>query len=103
MEARVFKNCKDEAGKDKKSLNLILKIDVLGSFEAIENVLKDIPQEKVLINILKAGVGEINDSDVRSAKTSNAKIVGFRVKANQNAQKLALREKITILSFEVIY
>ncbi|MDP2910398.1 MAG: translation initiation factor IF-2 [bacterium] len=102
-EARVFKNLKDEAGKDKKVLNLILKIDVLGSLEAIESVLKDIPQEKVLVNILKAGAGEINDSDVRTAKTFNAKIVGFRVKTNQAAQKLALREKITIMNFEVIY
>lgn len=86
-----------------KLLNLILKVDVLGSLEAIEQVLKDIPQEEVVINILKAGVGEINDSDVKLAKSSGAKLIGFRVKANQIAQKLALREKIKILSFEVIY
>ena len=84
-------------------LKIILKADVLGSLEAIEQVLKDIPQEKAVINILKAGVGKINDSDVKLAHSSDAKIIGFRVKPNQIAQKLALREKISIITFEVIY
>ena len=84
-------------------LKLILKTDVLGSLEAIKRVLKDIPQEKAIINILKAGVGEINDSDVKLAHSSEAKIIGFRIKPNQIAQKLALREKISIITFEVIY
>lgn len=84
-------------------LKIILKTDVLGSLEAIKRVLKDIPQEKAIINILKAGVGEINDSDVKLAHSSEAKIIGFRVKPNQIAQKLALREKISIINFEVIY
>ena len=84
-------------------LKIILKTDVLGSSEAIKRVLKDIPQEKAIINILKAEVGEINDSDVKLAYSSKAKIIGFRVKPNQIAQKLALREKISIITFEVIY
>jgi len=92
-----------EKDKNKKSLNLILKIDVLGSLEAIENVLKNIPQGKVSVNVLKAATGDISDSDVRMAKTFNAKIIGFKVRTNQAAQKLALREKITIMNFEVIY
>src|SRR4030043_2002800 len=102
-EPKVFKGRKNIIEKDKKVLNLILKIDVLGSLEAVEKVLKDIPQEKVSINILKAEAGEINDSDIKLAKTYNAKIIGLRVKTNQIAQKLVLREKIAILSFDVIY
>jgi len=84
-------------------LNLIIKTDVLGSLEAIEDILKDLPQEKASINIIKAGVGQINDSDIKLAKASNSIIIGFRVKANPIAQSLALREKTRIFTFEVIY
>ena len=89
--------------KDKKVLNLILKVDVLGSLEAIEEVLKNLPQERVVLKILKAEVGEINDSDVKLAKGAKAKIIGFRVKTNPIAKKLALRENITLIDFDVIY
>ncbi len=91
--------------KDQKVLNLILKADVFGSIEAINQVLKSIPQgkDKPVLRILKAEVGEINDSDVKLAKTSNAKIIGFKTKTNKIAQKLALREKTTIISFDIIY
>ncbi len=88
---------------DQKILNIILKVDVLGSLEAIEEVLKDLPREKVILRILKAEVGEINDSDVRLAIGAKARIVGFRVRTNPIAQKLAQREKIKIMTFEVIY
>lgn len=84
-------------------LNIILKVDVLGSVEAIEEVLKDLPQEKVVLKILKAEVGEINESDVKLSIGSKAKIIGFRVKADPIAQSLAEREKIKITCFEVIY
>jgi len=88
---------------DKKVLNIILKVDVLGSLEAIEEILKNLPQEQVILRILKAEVGEINESDVKLAVGAKAIIVGFRVKTNPIAQKLALREKIKTMCFEVIY
>jgi len=84
-------------------LNIILKVDVLGSVEAIEEVLKELPQEKVVLKILKAEVGEINESDVKLAIGSKAKVIGFRVKADLSAQNLAEKEKIKIICFEVIY
>lgn len=84
-------------------LKIILKTDVFGSLEAIEQVLETIPQEKAAIHILKAEVGEINDSDVKLAKTSEAMVIGFRIKANPIARKLALRERVRIISFDVIY
>lgn len=87
----------------KKVLNLIIKADVLGSLEAIEAVLKDLPQEKVTLRILKAEVGEINETDVRLAKSSKAKILGFRVKASSIVVKLAERENLGILTFNIIY
>lgn len=86
-----------------KVLNLILKADVLGSLETIERVIKEIPQDKVVIRILKGEIGTVNDSDVKLAISSKAKIIGFRVKTNPVAKKLAEREKITIVNFEVIY
>jgi len=88
---------------DKKVLNLILKTDVLGSIEPIENVLKGLPQEKVILRILKAEVGDINESDFKLAQSAKAKILGFRVKITPVAKSLAEREKIKIFNFEIIY
>jgi len=92
-----------ETGPEKKILNLILKTDVLGSLEAVEQVLKNLPQERVSLRILKKEVGEITESDVKLAQSGKAKILGFRVKTNPVARKLADRENITILNFDIIY
>ena len=117
---KVFKNIEEaqnflqkmEIGKkrevffispDKKVLNLILKTDVLGSIEPIENVLKELPQEKVILRILKAEGGDINESDFKLAQSAKAKILGFRVKITPVAKSLAEREKIKILTFDIIY
>ncbi len=98
-----------------KNLNLIIKADVLSSLEAIENVLKNAfdnflrnkdknpNQEKIGLKIVRAGIGEINESDVKFSIASKAKIIGFRVKTNPIAKKLADREKVSIISFDVIY
>ncbi|MBM3250944.1 MAG: translation initiation factor IF-2 [Candidatus Nealsonbacteria bacterium] len=88
---------------EKKVLNIILKVDVLGTLEAIKDVLKKIPGDQVVLRILKAEVGDINESDIKLAQGGRAKIIGFRVKTNPAAQKLAEREKITIIIFQVIY
>lgn len=92
-----------EVGPGQNVLNLIIKADYLGSLEAIEGVLKEIPQEKVVIRFLKMEVGDIGDSDIKLAKTSQAKILGFRVKTDHQARSLAQREKIKIVNFEIIY
>ena len=84
-------------------MNLILKVDVLGSLEAIEQVLKILPQGKVTINVLKADAGDIGESDVKLAMSAKAAIIGFRVKANPVAQKMIDREKIIIIIFDIIY
>lgn len=88
---------------DKKVLNLILKTDVLGSIEPIEEVLKNLPQEKVILRILKSAVGDINESDIKLAKSAKARILGFRVKITPIAKNLAEREKVKILTFDIIY
>ena len=87
----------------KKVLNLIIKSDVQGSIEAIGEVLKEIPQEKVIIRILKNEVGDISESDVKLAKSGNAKILGFRVLSAATSLVLAERDNVRILNFEIIY
>lgn len=105
-------NIKPEAQKRKgvpplqpgeKALNLILKADVLGSLEAIEEVLRSLPQDKGKIRILKSEVGEINQGDIKLAVSSKAKIIGFRTKATPQVLKLAQFQKVKILTFDVIY
>ena len=84
-------------------LNVILKADFLGSMEAIDEVLKEIPQEKILLRILKSEVGDINESDIKTARSGKAVILGFRVKTDAVARQMAEREKIRIISVDVIY
>jgi len=92
-----------EIKPEQKVLNLILKSDVLGSIEAIEEVLKQLPQEKIILRILKSDVGQINENDVQLAKSSKAIVIGFRIKPNSTAKKLAEKEKVRIMNFEIIY
>ena len=92
-----------EIKPEQRVLNLILKTDVLGSIEAIEEVLKKLPREKVILRILKSEVGEVNESDIELARGSRALILGFRVRTYPIAKNLAQREKIKILNFESIY
>lgn len=89
--------------KGKKVLNIILKTDVLGSGEAIEGALRNIPQEKVILRILKVEVGDIGISDIKLAEGGKAKIFGFRVKIAENVKAFAQQRKIGVKIFEVIY
>jgi translation initiation factor IF-2 len=88
---------------EKKVLNLILKADVAGSLEAVSDLLQNLPQEKVILRILKKEVGDISESDIKLAKSAKAKILGFRVKVNPIAQQLSEREEIRVMNFGVIY
>ncbi|MDP2966982.1 MAG: translation initiation factor IF-2 [bacterium] len=92
-----------EATDQQKVLNLILKTDVLGSAEAMEGILNSLPQEKIFLKILKSETGNINESDIKLALSSRATILGFRVKMDFIAKKMAEREKVKIITFEVIY
>ncbi len=92
-----------EISAGQKVLNLILKSDVLGSIEAIEEVLRGLPQEKVILRILKSEVGEVSERDIKLAKGGRAVILGFRVKISKTSKILAERDKIKIMTFEIIY
>ncbi len=89
--------------KDQEQINLILKTDFLGSLEAIEGMLNQISQERVVLKIIKSGVGDINESDVKMAKSGKAEIIGFKVKSANDIINLAERDSVNIFIFNIIY
>ncbi len=86
-----------------KVLNIILRADVVGILEAIEEMVKSLPQEDLLIRILKSAVGPITEDDVKLSVAGNAKIFGFRVKPSLQALRLADQKGAQIFYYEVIY
>jgi translation initiation factor IF-2 len=95
-----------ESDPNKKVLNIILKGDVFGSLEAIEGMLKNLPQDKVSLRILKSEVGDISETDAKLAEMSKAAIIGFRVKISPTVIKYMrndLEKKLRIKTFNVIY
>ena len=86
-----------------KVLNLIIKTDVIGSLEGILEILKGIPQDQVKLNILKAGVGDVNEKDVKLARDSDAHLVSFKVKVEKIAEGIVQNSKIDLCFFDIIY
>jgi translation initiation factor IF-2 len=84
-------------------LNLVIKGDVQGSMEAIANSLNQIDSKKVELNIVHSAVGSISENDVLLAAASNAVIIGFNTKTENNAASAAKREGIQIKLFSIIY
>jgi len=86
-----------------KTINIVLKTDVLGSLEVLQETIKQIPQTDTLLDVVYAGAGETSLSDVKTARAAGAIIIGFRVKTNPDAKAMAEREKIRVMNFEIIY
>jgi translation initiation factor IF-2 len=86
-----------------KTLNIIVKADVQGSAEAVKASLEKISNEEVRVRVIHAGVGAINESDVMLAATSNAIIVGFNVRPDNNAKLTADRTNVDMRMYRVIY
>lgn len=98
----------DEIGRrlaigDFKELNIIVKGDVDGSVEALSDSLLKLSTDKVAVSIIHKSVGAITESDVLLASASNAIIVGFQVRPNVTARKLAEQEQIDIRLYSIIY
>ena len=87
----------------KPTLQIVLKGDVQGSVEALVSALKDIPQSKITLDIIHSAVGPITESDVLLASASNAVIIGFSVKVENNASTVAKREGVQIKLYSIIY
>jgi len=88
---------------DIPQLNIVLKSDVQGSSEAIESSLKKLETSEVGINFVHRGVGRISESDVMLAAASNAIIIAFNVRPDNNAKRMAECEGIQIRTYNVIY
>lgn len=88
---------------DVKELNIIVKADVQGSVEAVKQSLVKLSNDEVVVKIIHGGVGAINESDVSLAAASNAIIIGFNVRPDNQAKDTADREKVDIRLYRVIY
>ena len=86
-----------------KELGIIVKADVQGSVEAVKQSLLKLSNEEVVVKIIHSGVGNINESDVTLASASNAIIIGFNVKPDNQARTIAEKEKVDLRLYKVIY
>ncbi len=89
--------------KNKDELNIVIKSDVHGSSEALKMAINKIQHKEVEAKIILSEIGMINETDVSLAKASNALLIGFNVKPNREAKKLAEDQKIEIRYFNIIY
>ncbi len=88
---------------DKEELNIIIKSDVQGSSEALKMAINKIKHDEVKANIILSDIGMINETDVSLAKASNALLIGFNVKPNREAKKLAEDQNVDIKYYNIIY
>jgi translation initiation factor IF-2 len=86
-----------------KELNIVLKADVVGSLEALQDEIAKVPQERVAIDIIHSQTGGINESDVMLASASDAIIIGFNVRPLADARRAAEREGVDVRTYSVIY
>ena len=86
-----------------KELPIIVKGDVDGSVEALADAFMKLSNEEVIVKVIHRGVGAISESDVLLADASNAIIIGFHVRPNLNARKLAEANKVDIRIYNIIY
>ncbi len=91
------------ANKDVKELNVIIKSDVMGSIEAIKNLLLKFNTEEFNINVIRSEVGAITEKDILLAETASAFIIGFNVKPNNNIRNLSKERGVEIREYSVIY
>lgn len=98
-----FKGSVETGDENKKFLNLVLKSDVSSSLEAIEVALGAIKSQEVGYRIISYDIGNIAEADVKTAIASKCQVVGFRVGTEESAKKLAEKEGIRIVNFEIIY
>ncbi len=92
-----------EEGKEKKTLNVILKTDTQGSLKALLDVLNNLEEEEVKINIVHGGIGGVNKSDILLAAASKGIVVNFNAGIASESRTLAKDERIDIKSYQIIY
>jgi translation initiation factor IF-2 len=88
---------------EKASVNIILKADVQGSLEAVTESLRRLERDEVDISFVHRAVGGITENDISLANATNATIIGFNVRPDGKARKLAEQEEVEIRTYEIIY
>ncbi len=84
-------------------LNILLKADVSGSLEALQDEIAKLPQDEIAVNVIRSAAGGINESDVMLAAASNAVVIGFNVRPLVDARRAAEQEGVEIRTYSVIY
>ncbi len=98
-----FKKTRQGEDGETKKFNIILKADTRGTLEAIMQLLGTIKSSEARLEIIKMGVGDVNESDVKMAETSKAEIVSFGVATRPTTEELSEKLKVKINKFEIIY
>ncbi len=88
---------------ESKELRIVLKADVQGSLEAVREAVEKLSTDEVGVKVVHSGVGAITETDVMLASASQAIIIGFNVRPDSQAKKVAEREKVEIRTYRVIY
>ncbi|HVF62739.1 MAG TPA: translation initiation factor IF-2 [Casimicrobiaceae bacterium] len=103
QQAAKLENMFDQMGDDVKTLALIVKADVQGSYEALQQALTRLSTDEVKVNIVHAAVGGITESDINLALASKAVVIGFNARAEAQARKLAETSGVQIRYYNIIY
>ena len=104
QQASKLENLFENIGSaETKTVNIVLKTDVRGSLEALTGALHDLGTDEVKVNLVSAGVGAINESDVNLVMTSEGVLLGFNVRADSKAKKLCEQEGLDLRYYSVIY
>lgn len=97
-----FANASKE-GEEKKILNLIVRSDVQGSYEAIKSAVESLGNDEVAVKVIGGGVGPITDSDVNLAAAASGFLIGFNMRPVNSARKLAEDKGVDVKNYSIIY
>ncbi len=99
----AIKAAEADETKQIKKFNLIIRADTKGSLEAVTQIIETLPTEEVVIQIIKTGLGNITESDIKMAETSKAKVIGFHTSLEPAVKQLAEQNKVSVNLYQVIY
>ncbi len=99
----VAQSSSEDDENKKKTLNIVVKADVLGSLEAIVGSLDKIRHDEVGVKVVGKGLGNINDDDVKKAMAGNATVIGFKVNPMGNAEEMMRDNNVAFTRYDVIY
>lgn len=103
QQAANLENMFDQMGEGRRTLTLIIKADVQGSYEGLAHALAKLSTDEVKVNIVHSAVGGITESDINLALASKAVVIGFNTRADAAARKLAESSGVQIRYYNIIY